>query len=108
TVLDVLIDHNEPMMFKEIAQAIDMNTAKVHCYLVSMIRKDYAKQMEDGRYALSNRVNSLSYSGLNQNNLLEHLTRAATEIKDAMQCSVQIAKWFKEGPVVIQSVESDS
>lgn len=108
TVLDVLIDHNEPMMLKEIAQAIDMHPAKVHRYLVSLIRKDYAKQIEDGRYALGNRVNSLSYSGLNQNNLLEHLTRAATEIKEAMQCSVQIAKWFKDGPVVIQSVESDS
>lgn len=108
TVLDVLIDHNEPMMLKEIAYAIDMHPAKAHRYLVSLIRKGYAKQGEDGRYALGNRVNSLSYSGLNQNNLLEHLTRAATDIKDALKCSVQIAKWFKEGPVVIQSIESDS
>ncbi|WP_296201839.1 IclR family transcriptional regulator [Psychrobacter sp. UBA3962] len=108
TVLDVLIDHNEPMMLKEIAQAIDMHPAKVHRYLVSLIRKDYAKQIEDGRYALGNRVNALSYSGLNQNNLLQHLTRAATDIKNAMQCSVQIAKWFQDGPVVIQSIESDS
>lgn len=108
TVLDVLIDRNEPMMLKEIAHAVDMHPAKAHRYLVSLIRKDYAKQIEDGRYALGNRANSLSYSGLNQNNLLEHLTGAATDIKNAMQCSVQIAKWFQDGPVVIQSIESDS
>ena len=108
TVLDVLIEQNEPMMLKEIAHAVDMHPAKVHRYLVSLIRKNYAKQIEDGRYALGARVNSLSYSGLNQKNMLERLNAVAVEIKNTTQLSVQIAKWFKEGPVVIHSVESDT
>lgn len=108
TVLDVLIDQNQPMMLKDIAQAIDMHPAKVHRYLVSLVRKNYASQTAEGRYTLGSRVNALSYSGLNQNNLLQLLTLAASDIKDALQCSVQIAKWFAEGPVVIESVESDS
>ncbi len=32
----------------------------------------------------------------------------ATEIKDTVNCAVQIAKWFSEGPIIIQSVEPDS
>ncbi|PNK59703.1 IclR family transcriptional regulator [Psychrobacter sp. FDAARGOS_221] len=107
-VLDVLIDQNEPMMLKDIAQAIDMHPAKVHRYLVSLIRKNYAKQQEDGRYALGQRASALGYIGLNSNNILDRLTQAAIAIKDITNCSVQIAKWFSEGPIIIQSFESDT
>ena len=108
SVLDVLIDHNEPMMLKDIAQAIQMHPAKCHRYLVSLIRKSYARQLSDGRYGLGNRVNALAHTGFNQNNILERLTHIANEIKDTLNCGVQIAKWFSEGPIIIQSVEPDS
>ncbi len=111
SVLDVLIDHNEPMMLKDIAQAIQMHPAKCHRYLVSLIRKNYARQLSDGRYGLGVRVNALAalgHTGFNQNNILERLTHIANEIKDTLHCGVQIAKWFSEGPIIIQSVEPDS
>ena len=108
SVLDVLIDHDEPMMLKDIAQAIQMHPAKCHRYLVSLIRKSYARQLSDGRYGLGDRVNALGHTGFNQNNILERLTHIANEIKDTLNCGVQIAKWFSEGPIIIQSVEPDS
>ena len=108
SVLDVLIDHNEPMMLKDIAQAIQMHPAKCHRYLVSLIRKSYARQLSDGRYGLGDRANALGHTGFNQNNILERLTHIANEIKDTLNCGVQIAKWFSEGPIIIQSVEPDS
>lgn len=108
SVLDVLIDHNEPMMLKDIAQAIQMHPAKCHRYLVSLIRKSYARQLSDGRYGLGDRVNALGHTGFNQNSILERLTHIANEIKDTLNCGVQIAKWFNEGPIIIQSVEPDS
>ena len=108
SVLDVLIDHNEPMMLKDIAQAIQMHPAKCHRYLVSLIRKSYARQLSDGRYGLGDRVNALGHTGFNQNNILERLTDIANQIKDTLNCGVQIAKWFSEGPIIIQSVEPDS
>ncbi|MGM8888308.1 helix-turn-helix domain-containing protein, partial [Psychrobacter sp. 1U2] len=43
SVLDVLIDYHKPMMLKDIAEAMQMHPAKVHRYLVSLIRKDYAR-----------------------------------------------------------------
>ncbi|WP_413190431.1 IclR family transcriptional regulator [Psychrobacter sp. AT9] len=111
SILDVLIDRNEPMMLKDIAEAMQMHPAKCHRYLVSLIRKDYARKLDDGRYGLGDRVNalaSLGHTGVNQNNLLARLTQVANEIKDALNCGVQIAKWFSEGPIIIQSVEPDS
>ena len=108
SVLDVLIDHNEPMMLKDIAQAIQMHPAKCHRYLVSLIRKSYARQLSDGRYGLGDRVNALGHTGFNQNNILERLNDIANQIKDTLNCGVQIAKWFSEGPIIIQSVEPDS
>lgn len=114
SVLDVLIDCNEPMMLKDIAQAMQMHPAKCHRYLVSLIRKHYARQLSDGRYGLGDRVHAMGalgavgHSGFNQNNILDRLTHIANEIKDTLNCGVQIAKWFSEGPIIIQSVEPDS
>ncbi|WP_201574693.1 IclR family transcriptional regulator [Psychrobacter sp. H8-1] len=108
SILDVLIEHNEPMMLKDIAQAMQMHPAKMHRYLVSLIRKKYARQLDDGRYKVGERVNALAYTGFNQNNTFERLKLIANEIKDLLNCGVQIAKWFNEGPVVIHLVEPDS
>lgn len=107
-ILDVLIEHNEPMMLKDIAKAMQMHPAKIHRYLVSLIRKKYARQLDDGRYKVGERVNALAYTGLNQNNIFERLKSIANEIKDLLNCGVQIAKWFNEGPIVIHLVEPDS
>ena len=107
SILDVLIDHHEPMMLKDIAQSMQMHPAKMHRYLVSLIRKDYARKLSDGRYGLSNRGSRLGAINLDQGNVLQRLTDAATEIKDSVNCGVQIAKWFSEGPIVIYSFEPD-
>lgn len=111
SILDVLIDRHEPMMLKDIAEAMQMHPAKSHRYLVSLIRKNYVRKLDDGRYGLGDRVNALAALGhteLSQNNLLARLTQVANEIKDTLNCGVQIAKWFSEGPIIIQSVEPDS
>ena len=111
SILDVLIDHNAPMMLKDIAEAMQMHPAKCHRYLVSLIRKNYARQLDDGRYGLGDRINALAalrHTGFNQNDILARLTQAANDIKDTLNCAVQIAKWFSEGPIIIQSVEPDS
>lgn len=111
SILDVLIDHNEPMMLKDIAQMMQMHPAKCHRYLVSLIRKSYARKLDDGRYGLGDRVNALAalgHTGYNQHDILARLTHIANEIKATLNCAVQIAKWFNEGPIIIQSVEPDS
>ena len=63
SILDVIIDCNEPMMLKDIAQAMQMHPAKCHRYLVSLIRKNYARQLSDGRYGLGDRVHAMGALG---------------------------------------------
>ena len=69
SILDILIDHHEPMMLKDIAQSMGMHPAKMHRYLVSLIRKDYARKLSDGRYGLGNRGNTLGPISLDQGSL---------------------------------------
>ncbi|MDO5770353.1 MAG: IclR family transcriptional regulator, partial [Psychrobacter sp.] len=111
SVLDVLIDRCQPMMLKDIAGAMQMPPAKAHRYLVSLIRKGYARQLSDGRYGLGARVDylgTLGHSGLNQHNILQRLATASAAIRDALNCAVQIAKWVDGVPIIIHSIEPDS
>lgn len=108
SILDILIAHNDSMMLKDIAQVMQIHPAKAHRYLVSLIRKGYACQLDDGRYGLGERITALGYTTLNQHNILARLTQLANDIKETLNCGVQIAKWFPEGPIIIQSVEPDS
>lgn len=108
SVLDVLINKQEPMKLKDIASTLQMHPAKIHRYLVSLVLKNYAEQLDDGSYGLGVRVDALRQARLNQNNILEQLTKIATDIKDALSCGVQIAKWYSEGPIVIKSIEPNT
>ncbi len=55
-VLDTLVAYQSPMMLKEISETLAMHPAKVHRYVTSLVRMKYAKQIDDGRYALGNQI----------------------------------------------------
>ena len=55
-VLDALIAHRQPLMLKQLAEALGMHPAKVHRYVVSLVRMQYAKQQDDGRYTLGDQA----------------------------------------------------
>ncbi len=56
TVFDVLAVESRPLMLKEIADAIEMHPAKVHRYLVSLVRSGYAQQFSNGRYGVGDKA----------------------------------------------------
>lgn len=56
SVLNALLEHNQPIILKDLSSKLEMHPAKVHRYLVSLIRMDYAKQLEDGQYALGDQA----------------------------------------------------
>lgn len=108
SILDVLIDQRAPMKLKDISLAMQMHPAKIHRYLVSLILKNYVEQLDDSSYTLGVRVDDLRQAGLDQNNVMEQLTKIAVDIKNSLNCGVQIAKWFNEGPIVLKSVEPNT
>ena len=78
-VLNVLIDNRKPMMLKEIGERLSMHPAKVHRYLVSLIRKNYAQQYSDGRYGVGDYLKRLRLPPIKP---LEVVQRLVNDIQD--------------------------
>lgn len=107
TVLDALTEHHAPMMLKELSEALSMHPAKVHRYVVSLIRKGYAQQLSDGRYSLGERAHMFGVHALKRTDMLELTQKYIIEIQQHLNCSIHVSKWFADGAVVVQSLESN-
>lgn len=107
TVLDALTQHNAPMMLKELSEVLSMHPAKVHRYVVSLIRKGYAQQLSDGRYSLGDRARAFGMNALKRTDMLELSQRYIFDIQQHLNCSIHVSKWFSDGAIVVQSLESN-
>ncbi|WP_406612351.1 IclR family transcriptional regulator, partial [Acinetobacter schindleri] len=107
TVLDALTEHNAPMMLKELSEVLSMHPAKVHRYVVSLIRKGYAQQLSDGRYSLGERAHAFGVNALKRTDMLELTQKYIAQIQQHLNCSIHVSKWFADGAVVVQSLESN-
>ncbi|MBP6117469.1 MAG: IclR family transcriptional regulator [Neisseriaceae bacterium] len=105
SVFDVLAAESRPMMLKEVAAQIDMHPAKVHRYLVSLVRSGYAQQFANGRYGVGDKALVLGLATVRRT---EHLQQAQKDLQ-ALQLQinecVQVAKWTSLGPLVVQFLE---
>jgi predicted transcriptional regulator len=106
TVLDALTAHNAPMMLKELSEVLSMHPAKVHRYVVSLIRKGYAQQLTDGRYSLGERAHAFGVNALKRTDMLELSQRYIQDIQQHLNCSIHVSKWFADGAVVV-SLDGD-
>jgi DNA-binding IclR family transcriptional regulator len=107
TVLDALMAHNSAMMLKELSTALAMHPAKVHRYMVSLVRKGYAQQLSDGRYALGERAQTLGLNAIKRIDMIAMIQKYVIDIQQTLNCSVHVSKWFADGPVVVQAIESN-
>ncbi|MDN8445836.1 helix-turn-helix domain-containing protein, partial [Acinetobacter baumannii] len=71
SVLNALLEHNQPIILKDLSSKLEMHPAKVHRYLVSLIRMDYAKQLEDGQYALGDQAWRLGLNCIQHSDTLQ-------------------------------------
>lgn len=107
TVLDALISHRLPMMLKELAEKLDMHPAKVHRYVVSLVRMDYAKQLADGRYALGDQAWKLGLSCIQRTDYIQQAQVQLHRLHREIECGMQISKWTPQGPLIVQWMEPD-
>lgn len=107
TVLDALNEHNAPMMLKELSEVLAMHPAKVHRYVVSLIRKGYAKQLSDGRYHMGERAHAFGVNALRRTDMLELSQPYIYEIQQHLNCSIHVSKWFADSAIVVQALESN-
>lgn len=106
-VLNALLDHNKPIILKDLSSKLDMHPAKVHRYLVSLIRMNYAKQLIDGQYALGDQAWRLGLNCIQHTDVLQLVQHLIYELQNKIGCGIQISKWSPKGPLVVQSIESN-
>lgn len=105
TVLDALISHQAPMMLKELAEKLSMHPAKVHRYVVSLVRMNYAKQLDDGRYALGDQAWRLGLSCIQRTDAIQAAQPMINALHRQIDCGLQISKWTSQGPLIVQWME---
>lgn len=105
TVLDSLIAHRTPMMLKELAENLSMHPAKVHRYVVSLVRMNYAKQLDDGRYALGEQAWRLGLSCIQRTDTIQAAQPMIYDLHRKIDCGLQISKWTSQGPLIVQWIE---
>ncbi len=106
TVLNCLIGESQPLMLKTLAEKLSMHPAKVHRYLVSLLRMGYAKQLTDGRYSLGDQAWRLGLTCIQRSDALQLAQPYVQQLQQQIDCGLQISKWSAAGPVIVQCLES--
>ncbi|WOE33240.1 MULTISPECIES: IclR family transcriptional regulator [unclassified Acinetobacter] len=107
SVLDALVFSRKPMMLKELAEKLSMHPAKVHRYVVSLVRMNYAKQLDDGRYTLGEQAWRLGLSCIQRTDVIQAAQPMINELHRKINCGLQISKWTSQGPLIVQWIEPD-
>ncbi len=104
-ILEILLQSNQPMMLKEISEAAQMHPAKVHRYLVSLIRAQFAIQNQNGHYVLSSHALGMILHAIRDYDQVQsglpHVLSLYQELKEC----VQISRWSALGPLITHFFE---
>lgn len=106
-VLNVLIEAGEPLMLKDVAATADMHPAKVHRYLVSLIKYHYAKQNEDGRYCLGDKVLAMGLAATRRTDYLQIAQPWLQQLHREMGAYLQVTRWTALGPLIVQFLDDE-
>ncbi len=102
-VLEVLAQSYRPMMLRDLATKLRMPPAKVHRYLVSLIRAGVVEQHgAGGRYGLGPLALTVGLSALTQLDIMRITGDAIAELRDRIDHIVLLAIWGAAGPTVIR------
>jgi DNA-binding IclR family transcriptional regulator len=102
-ILSVIAEAYRPLMLRELSQAVDMPPAKVHRYLVSLIRSGMVEQESaGGRYGLGQLAVNVGLAALNRLDLVEIAGAAITDLRDRIDRTTMLAVWGLGGPTIVR------
>ena len=93
------------LALKEVGERLNMPTAKLHHYLVSLTRSDVLRQNEDGTYGLGPFALHLGLSALRNLDPIERSVAAAKKLRDRIGYPVFVAVWGSQGPTIVRYFE---
>lgn len=106
-ILDAMIQADGPLKLAEIADVVGMPPAKVHRYLVSLIRTGLAVQSRDtSKYDLGPTAFQLGFKGFAR---FEPLKAAETMLRELVEMvgeTAALAVWTARGPTMIRVIEA--
>ncbi len=106
-VLEVLAQAYRPMMLRDLAAMLHMPPAKVHRYLVSLIRAGIVEQDGvGGRYGMGPLALTIGLSALNQLDIVAVAGAAVAQLRDKIDHIVLLAIWGDAGPTVVRWEEN--
>jgi DNA-binding IclR family transcriptional regulator len=106
-ILAVLADANKPVMLRGLAHDLDMPSAKVHRYLVSLSRAGMVVQDgAGGLYRLGPLALRVGLSALRQLDVYRIAGAAVAELRDRTELTTLLAVWGSAGPTIVRWEES--
>ena len=106
-IMTVLADAHKPMMLRDLAQGLDMPSAKVHRYLVSLGRAGMVEQDgAGGLYRLGPLALKVGLSALRQLDAYRVAGAAIAELRERTEQTALLAVWGATGPTVVRWEES--
>lgn len=92
-----------PLALSEVARRSEMHPAKVHRYLVSLVRVGLASQdSSSGRYDLGPAARRLGVEALRRTDAESIASAHAARLRDETGHTVDVAVWSDAGPVIVR------
>ncbi|MCC7167008.1 MAG: IclR family transcriptional regulator [Rhodospirillales bacterium] len=92
-----------PLMLKDLAKALNMPSAKVHRYLVSLIRAGLVEQSgQGGQYGLGPMALRVGLSALHQLDVVRFAGAAIADLRDRTDQTALLAIWGDAGPTIVR------
>lgn len=102
-VLQALENGRGPMALSDVARRSAMHPAKVHRYLVSLVRVGLAsRDPRTGRYDLGPAARHLGVEALRRTDAESIASEHALRLRDDTGHTVDVAVWSESGPVIVR------
>jgi DNA-binding IclR family transcriptional regulator len=101
-ILKALASFDGPQTLSALSAAAKLSSAKVHRYLVSLIREGFVEQSaSDGRYDFGGAARLIGRAAENRLDIVRIGTPLLSQLRDDLQETVFMGVWTPRGPMVI-------
>lgn len=108
TILAALTRIGRPCPLRDLAREAGMPSAKVHRYLVSLVRADLVYQnKQTGHYSIGQQAILMGLTGLRSLNVVNLASEFLVRLRDQIGETAVLAIWTDDGPIVVQFEESE-
>ena len=106
SILAAMTEAARAVPLKQLAQMTGMGPAKVHRYLVSLVRTGIAVQEASGLYAIGPKAIALGLAGLRSLSPVKVAPEFLQRVRDETGETSVLMLWSERGPVVVDIEES--